>query len=136
MRDAQWRECKSEGEVMKRIPGRINYKHCSRSEETVGCRRLLSRIDESKGKSAGQCCWKENARVHQGTPAPHRLHEKLSSLKFYRCRARDVARPRPVSRQCANTGSLLYILQTAAWINHPALTGDTLSLRPINPSPE
>lgn len=50
---------------MKRIPGRINYKQCSRSEETVGCRRLWSCTGEGKVKRAGKRCWNKNIRVHQ-----------------------------------------------------------------------
>lgn len=45
---AQWRECKSGRGGMKRIPARINYEHCSRSEVTVGCRRLRSSTDEGE----------------------------------------------------------------------------------------
>lgn len=35
---------------MKRISGRINYKHCSRSEETVGCRRLWRTPECTSGR--------------------------------------------------------------------------------------
>lgn len=47
----------------KRLPERINYEHCSRSEETVGCTRLWSLRDEEKVKRAGKLCRNKNARV-------------------------------------------------------------------------